>query len=63
MQTGPKDVEIEILRNDCTVIPYFRSAFRGIMGGLLGLVCKRVVCREIGVSGDGEGFRFHVMWV
>lgn len=56
---GPKEVRIEIVQCELFDIPYFRTAFRGVLQGIAGLFCRTSFIHDVPTSEQGSAaYRF-----
>jgi len=56
---GPKDARIEIVQCELFDIPYFRTAFRGVLQGIAGLFCRTSFIHDVPTAERGTAaYRF-----
>ena len=56
---GPKEARIEVVGCDLFDIPYFRTAFRGVLQGIAGLFCRTSFIHDVPTRESGTAtYRF-----
>lgn len=62
VKLGPKEARLDVRGCELFDVPYFRTAFRGVLLGIVGLFCQRVYVHDVTPRAAGTAaFRFQ--WV
>jgi hypothetical protein len=62
-ELGPKDARIEFHRVPLARFAYCRNGWRGMVAGVLTLICRKIFVTEVPEMSDQNRFVMHAAWV